>query len=113
MDAYYNIIPFLSIDDFISLLKVNKTHSELRKLNIDNINVCDKFTLVIKNDDDIKEIMEHKKIYDHFTNIKIEYESMSDEELIDIFGILSNLHTLDISDCKQFTDKIHDSVIVK
>jgi len=26
---------------------------------------------------------------------------------------LANLHTLDISDCKQFTDKIHDSVIVK
>ena len=46
--GYYNIIPFLSIDDFISLLKVNKNHSELRKLDIDNINVCNRFTLVIK-----------------------------------------------------------------
>jgi len=49
-DIYSNIIPFLSTNDFISLLKVNKSHSELRKINIDKVNVCNRFTLVIKND---------------------------------------------------------------
>ena len=107
---YYNIIPFLCIDDFISLLKVDNNHFELRKLNMDNINVCDRFTLVIKNDNDIKKIMEYKEIYYYFTKIKIEHNNMTDEQLIDIFGILNKLHTLDISGCRQFNDKIFDKL---
>ena len=32
---YYNIIPFLNIDDFISLLKVYEDHVNLRRIDID------------------------------------------------------------------------------
>ena len=100
MDIYLNIIPYLKINDFISLLKVDRANYELRKRVYNSMNI---FTIVINNRNDLN-IFTSSPLYKYFGNINIKYKSINDE-LIKILSSIKQIYKLDISECKQITDE--------
>jgi len=106
MEIYTNIIPFLSINDFISLLRVNKElHESLINLSYNNNNICDLFKLKFNNLNHVSEFCSNS-FYKNFSNIIIDGDDLKNSDVLRILKHANSIKTMKI----KFNNSVNNSI---